>query len=317
MQIHTTQGWLGSELQDGSEWIHELDGAQRAELAAAARELRGRPLESVRADSSALPVLGPVLAGWRRELERGRGFVLVRGVPRDGLDADDLARLYWLMGSHLGQPVAQNAAGEKLCHVRDTGADPRDPATRLYATSAEQDFHTDGADIIGLLCLQPSKSGGLSRIVSSVAVHDEIVRRRPDLAPLLYQDWPFALHGYAAAGLPDHFRHPICRVQDGRLSTFYIGWYIRRAASLPGVTLSAQQLELLELFEAVANQPGRYLDMSFQPGDIQWLKNAAILHKRTAYEDFVEPERKRHLLRLWLSAPDFTDGSELLRGGVR
>jgi hypothetical protein len=56
--------------------------------------------------------------------------------------------------------------------------------------------------------------------------------------------------------------------------------------------------------------------MDFQPGDIQWLKNSVVLHKRTEYVDWPEPERKRHLLRLWLCARDFTCGRDALRGGM-
>ena len=56
--------------------------------------------------------------------------------------------------------------------------------------------------------------------------------------------------------------------------------------------------------------------MDFRPGDMQFLKNAAVLHKRTAYEDWDDPARKRHLLRLWLVDPNFSAGDERLRKGV-
>jgi len=184
-------------------------------------------------------------------------------------------------------------------------------------TLAEQDFHTDGADIIGLLCLRTSKSGGASRIVSSVTVFNEVLRRRPDLAPVLFRD--FYWHYFEPQmPAPVHFVRPICSRKGGGLNTFFIPWYIRRAQELPDVPpMTAEQTAALELLEATANDPSLYLDMEFLPGDIQLLKNSVILHKRTTYEDWEDPARKRHLLRLWLSAPDFDDGDEQLRGGIR
>ena len=197
-----------------------------------------------------------------------------------------------------------------------TGADPSDPSTRLYKTRAEQDFHTDGADIIGLLCLRGSKHGGESRIVSSVTVVNEVFRRDPALVPVLFRD--FYWHYFEPhMPAPVHFTRPICRDQGGRLNTFFIPWYIRRAQELPDVPrMTEEQTAALEALESIANDPALYLDMEFRPGDIQLLKNSVILHKRTEYEDWDEPSRKRHLLRLWLAAPDFDDGDEQLRRGV-
>ena len=318
-QVRAASAWKGSELAQDSAWIYRLEAAERDELRSAVERLasfRGT-LEDIQRDAVELPVLGPTLRRWREELRNGRGFLLVRGVPIEGLDRDTIARLYWLIGLHLGDPVPQNGAGELLCDVRDAGADPRNPDTRLYTTRAEQDFHTDGADIIGLLCLHGSKSGGASRLVSSVTVFNELSARRPDLAPLLFEPWHFSLHGNLPPGFPASFSMPICRWDGAHLSTFFLGWYIRRAQSLPEVPkLTPQRYEVLSLLESIANDPRLYLDMCFESGDMQWLKNSVILHKRTEYEDYPEPERKRHLLRLWLAARDFEDGDDLLRRGL-
>jgi hypothetical protein len=229
---------------------------------------------------------------------------------------EEAALAYWALGLHLGTPVPQNFLGETLVDIRDTGADPSAPSTRLYKTRAEQDFHTDGADIIGLLCLRTSKRGGESRIVSSVTVFNEILRRRPDLAPVLFRD--FHWHYFEPQmEAPVHFSRPICAERGGGLNTFFIPWYIRRAQDLPDVPpLTAEQRATVELLESTANDPALYLDMEFRPGDVQLLKNSVILHKRTAYEDWDEPARKRHLLRLWLAAPHFDDGDEQLRRGI-
>jgi hypothetical protein len=165
-----------------------------------------------------------------------------------------------------------------------------------------------------------TRKGGVSRIASSGAVVRELQRARPELYAALFEDFPWH---YAEAGQSAcWFARPICTVPastpaGARLNTFFIPWYIRRSQELPDAPrLTERQARALAALEATANDPAFHLDMTFEPGDIQWLKNAAILHKRTAYEDHDAPERKRHLLRSWLSAPDFADGDEQLRRGV-
>ena len=280
--------WRGNTLSP-DQWVFELSALEQDDLVAGRAPSR--------------------LSVWREQLRNGLGFVLVRGVPIDRMDPIEA---FTLVGRHLGEAVPQNGAGELLCHLRDTGADPTDPDVRLYTTSAEQDFHTDGADLIGLLCLQTAASGGLSSLASSVTVFNEVSRRRPDLVHLLFEDWHWYLHGASAAAT---FALPICRRDGTHLSTFFLGWWIRRAQGVPGVPdLTPDQATLLALYEGVANEPGLAVEMDFRPGDMQWLKNSVTLHKRTAYVD--DPLKPRHLLRLWLAARDFEDGDELLRGGI-
>ena len=142
--------------------------------------------ELARADFP-LPKLAAAIAGWMEQLDHGRGFLLVRSLPVQRYSEADAALAYWGLGLQMGSPVSQNAAGDLLGHVRDTGADPKNPAVRLYKTRVDLGFHCDGSDVVGLLCLKPAKSGGVSRIVSSIAVYNEILRRRPELAPLLFE----------------------------------------------------------------------------------------------------------------------------------
>ncbi len=312
--------WRGPDLAASDDWIHRLSPEEVADLDAALARARAsrKPREGLTPEDFPLPVLGPALDGWLQQLDRGLGFLLVRGVPVQRYTLEEAALVYWGLGLHLGTPVSQNAAGDRLGHVRDTGADPRDPAVRLYKTRQRLGFHCDGSDVVGLLCLRPARSGGLSRIVSSASVYNEILRRRPDLVPLLYEPFWFDRNDEQAPGEPPAFPLPLCRWQDGRLRFFYIGWYIRgaqRHAEVPRLT--RDQSALLDLIDAIAEDPAFHLDMDFAPGDIQWLKNAAILHARTDYEDFETPEHKRHLLRLWLTArSSFCDGDAFLQQGI-
>ena len=202
--------------------------------------------------------------------------------------------------------------------MRDTGAARADETLRLYKTREQLGFHTDGADIIGLLCLRPTRSGGRSRVASSAAVYNEILRRRPDLVPVLYEPFPFDRNGEERPGEPPFFSIPLVREAKGGIGTFYIGWYIRgsqRHASAP--RLSPAQREVIDLIDAIAEDPAFHLEMEFASGDIQWLKNSVTLHARTEYEDFAEPERKRHRLRLWLTSHRaFADRDAFLNTGI-
>lgn len=304
--------WYGSDLASRDEWIREFTGEEIAELEAAAQAAleTGKPRAALTRDDFPLPRLSIEAHHWLRELADGRGFMLLRGLPVERWGEEISTLAYLGLGLHMGTLASQNAAGDLLGHVRDTGADPNDPTVRLYRTNAAQGFHTDGADVIGLLCLQTAKAGGESRIVSSITVFNEILKARPDLAPLLFEPWHFDRQGEQAEGEDPTFAIPLCYWDGSHLRTFYIGWYIREAQQHSQVPrLTEQQQELLDLVDVTADRCA--LDMEFLPGDIQLLKNASILHGRAAFTDWPEPERRRHLLRLWINAhtelPDDTN----------
>lgn len=315
--LDTPDAWLGPDIQASADWRYAFTASDIAELLAAERGARGKAWRDWTRDDFPLPTLSPKIAGWMGNLDRGRGFVLLKGFPVEAHSEEVCTAIYWGLGLHMGRAVSQNTDGDLLGHVRDVGADPNAYGVRLYKTRAEQDFHTDGADIIGLFCLKTARRGGVSRIVSSPAIFNRLLRERPDLVPVLFEDFPFDTQGQHKPGGRPWFMLPLCRFEDGRLRTFFIPWYIRESQQHPGAPrLTKAQLEAIAFIETAANDPGAYLDMDFEPGDMQFLKNASVLHKRTEYEDFDEPERKRHLLRLWLVEPTFSGGDERLRKGV-
>ena len=257
------------------------------------------------------------MARWVEALSDGRGFVLLRGFPIEELSPEVTELAYIGLGLQLGTPVGQDADASLLGHVRDEGVARTDPSVRIYRTRERQDFHTDGSDIVGLLCLQGAKSGGESRIASSLAVYNEILRRRPDLVDVLYQPMYWDRNDEQSAGEDPFFALPVFNDVAGAPRIFYIGWYVRDAQRHPQVPrLTDPQREALDLIESIANDPEFQLEMDFEPGDIQLLANAKILHSREAYEDHGEPDRRRHLLRLWLTAHAFTSVDEVLRAGI-
>ena len=302
--IPSEAAWRGPDMARSNDWRFVLDDAhlEEIEAALARASATGRPLEELRADDFPLPSLGSAIGDWRSELESGRGFVLVSGLPVDRFTGEEIERLYWCLGLHMGSPGAQNAMGETLGHVVDTGDDAMDPFVRLYRTASKIRYHCDAADVVALLCLQTAKCGGLSRIVSSVSVFNEVMRRRPDLVARLFEAFHLDIRNEDSSGALRHIPIPPCRFADGRLRTFYHSDYFRSALRHDDVgPFSDEEQELLDVYEEIANDPTIYLEMDLARGDIQWVSNHSILHARSQYEDYDEPERKRHLLRLWLS----------------
>ncbi|MDX2170209.1 MAG: TauD/TfdA family dioxygenase [Deltaproteobacteria bacterium] len=296
--------WRGAELRDERLWSETLDRAALAELdqALATARARGATIETLRRDDFPLPQLAPRIAAWRDTLTNGRGFLLLRGLPVERWGEADSSLVYWGLGQHLGRPGAQNPAGELLGHVVDTGEDAANPFVRRYRTAGDIAYHCDLADAVGLLCLRTARRGGASRLVSSVSVYNALLARRPDLVERLYE--PFLLDNRDAerGDQPPYLPVPPCRYADGRLRTFYHSDYFRSVERHPEAPrFTAAERELLDLYEAIANDPALYLDMQLRPGDLQLVSNHTVLHARTAYEDDATPGGKRHLLRLWLS----------------
>jgi hypothetical protein len=311
---------VAADVADPATWTIELTDAQRDDIAAAARAARsaGRTIESLTIDDVPLQTMTTVLDRVVDDLARGRGFVLLRRFPIDVLDDDEIELAYTGVGLHLGTPVSQDAAGTRLGHVRDERIERTGPEVRLYRTRERQDFHTDGADIIGLLCMHAAARGGESKLASSYAVYNEILRRRPDLLDLLYEPMWWDRNGEESPGDDPAFPMPVLHDVDGGMPrVFYIGWYIRdaqRHAMVPRLTHA--QREALDIIETIANDPAFHVEMDFQAGDVQLLNNAKVLHSREAYDDAEDLAERRHLLRLWLSAHDFTSVEGFLRAGV-
>lgn len=296
--------WRGEDLARRDDWSVALTAAQIAELDGLRGDLRARLLTpaTLRLADVVLPTLSPAIAAWRRELLDGRGFLVVRGLPVERWSDDDAGLVFWALGLALGRPGAQNPEGDLLGHVRDTGEDAGNPFVRRYRTAGDIAYHCDLADAVGLLCLRAARAGGASRLVSSVTVYDELARRRPDLVARLFEPMYLDRRNETKDGGPGWVPVFPCRFAGGKLRTFYHSDYFRSVTRHPDVPpFTAQEQELLDVYEAIAAEPALRLDMQFAPGDVQLVSNHVILHARTAYEDAPDPARQRHLLRLWLS----------------
>ena len=296
--------WLGSDLATTDDWVLRLSRSDVAELTAALARVRARGLSmgEVGPEDFALPTLRSKLIDVVRELEHGRGFVVLRGLPVGELSDDDAAMIYWGIGTHMGTCVRQNAAGDLLGHVYDQGLDFAETNVRGYTTRDHLPFHTDGSDAVGLLCLRTAKRGGTSSLASSMHVHNTLLEEAPDVLETFYDVWHFDKRNEGLEpGESPTFTSPVFSEYDGHVSCRYVPGILRSAPEKRGVALTPEQARALDLFDDIVGRPGVALDMELQPGDMQFVSNYSVLHSRTRYEDWPEPERKRHLLRLWLT----------------
>lgn len=301
--------WRGPDMSRRDDWIVRLDEDDVRELEAAltAARQRGLGVPRLAREDFHVPRVARKLDGVREALENGRGFALVRGLPVGRHGKADSALMYWGIGAQLGPGFAQNAQGDVLGHVRDVGADWKtDMRARGYQTRFHLPFHNDSTDVVALLCLNQAKTGGASRIVSSTAIHNEFVLRRPDLWEVMCAPFCVDRRGEESPGQKPWYVTPCFTRFEGRLFVRYNRTFIESAQRFPEVPrLTPLQVEALDLMDALCNDPAFHLDMQFEPGDMQFLCNYTVLHSRGEYEDWPEPERKRHLLRLWLRTPGF------------
>lgn len=316
--------WRGPELATDRSWIWTLDSDELAEIDAALRAVTRRDLrpgEFAREDFP-LDKLAVRLQRLLGELEDGRGFVLLRGLPVERYDIEQLLRIYWGLGVWLGLPMPQRAVlnlsgirDDLIAHITDQGHDINGRNVHGSATRADQIPHVDPADVVALLCVRPAKSGGLSRIASASAIYNELLARHPEYLEVLYRGFRLDLRGEVREGVDVEVTPeptPVYSYFADKLSINFNARMIRTGQEKLGRELDALERAAIDEIITLAGDPAMRLDMDFRPGDIQFLNNYAILHSRTGWEDHDDPKQRRLLLRLWLNVanaraltPDF------------
>lgn len=303
--IESPADWFAVDMEDRREWVINLTSEQIASLQTATRAATaaGITLATVSKDNFRIEGFSELFADVLRRLEDGRGLAVIRGLPALDYTKDELRLMYWGIGKHVGMAVSQSSKGDLLGDVRDFGADTHSSTGRGYMSRQHLGFHTDTSDVVALMVLRPAKAGGLSKICSSLAIRNEIARTRPDLLEVLYQPFFWSWKGQEAPGERPYYEQPIYTEKNGRFSSRYIKTHIFAAhednSELPPLT--PIQLEAMSAIDHRAIDPRFHFSMMFEPGDIQFLNNHVTMHSRTEFEDYEEEDRKRHLLRMWLS----------------
>ncbi|MFG1922110.1 TauD/TfdA family dioxygenase [Cryptosporangium sp. NPDC048952] len=305
-RIDGPAAWRGDDLAARpEEWTYVLSLQERIELEAVGRRFvdDDPDLRTVTAADYPLPVTAAALAAWGRDLDSGRGFALVRGLRVEHYSDALSAAIFFVLGLHLGVPMRQNELGDVLDHIVATSDKTRkdDPTALGSKIRDELRFHSDSSDVVALLCLRTAREGGASALVSGATLYNEVLGRRPDLAPLLLEPFHFDWYKQDHDAPEKTYTSPIVSFVDQTFSIYAGSPMIFSSQDYPEIPrLSEAQVEVLRLLDTIALEPGIALHMDFQPGDIQWLLNYAALHSRTSFVDHPEPGRQRHLLRLWL-----------------
>jgi hypothetical protein len=325
--------WLGRDMAQSPRWVRDLTPVAVDELDTALAAVRHLPWHAVTRENFPLRAFRAILNDVAEELENGCGMVKLRGFPVGRYGTDDLRRIYFGVGCHLGRPVFQNRSGELMRDIRDEGA--ANAGARFGTTLATKQgaflssyartltnqrlrFHTDRTDAVGLLCVRQAKSGGTSQLASSPAIHNAMLERRPDLLEVLFQDVWRSRHGEESPTPDAVYPLPIFGVRDGRFTSHYSLTFIESAQTVAGVPkLTPAQREAIDMLMAVAEELS--FEMALESGDLQLLNSHVTYHGRTPFEDDAASGKSRLLMRLWLSMPNcraLPEGHEVLWGSI-
>lgn len=303
--LETHANWTAADIADASQWTYRLSGAEIAELEEALAVARAHTDEvlDVRKEHFPLPTLSPVLAGIADELINGRGFQRISALPVERVGFEDASWMYWGIGLHLGVPWPQNVKGHLLGDVKDQGKRPDDPTARGNELGGvAQAFHSDGSDLVGLMCLDPGVSGGESLVANAVGAYNRLVESEPELAAELYAGLPYDFRGEQADGQTPFYHVPVFSEHGDRLFVRYIRPYIEASQRHDDAPrLSERQWAAMDAYDAFIYDADNRVEMTFEPGDIQFVNNYHVLHGRKAYVDDAEAGRVRWLKRLWLA----------------
>lgn len=303
----TQSAWYGEVIKnDTQQWVMNLSTAEVAELSAAANSClsQSSDLCNISKGNFKLTKLTAKIDYIRAQLIHGLGFMLIKGIDADRFDVEQLAAMFYGLGAHLGSARMQNDRGHVLGHVKDLHLRSDDPKVRIYQTNERQTFHTDSADVVALLCLNKAKSGGESLLVSAVTVFNEMRESYPQLLACLLDPIATDRRGEIPDKMQPFFSIPVFNWYKDQLSVIYQRQYIDSAQRFAeAFRLTALHIEALDKFDQLCNDPKLHLRMELFPGDMQFVYNHSLLHDRTAFVDYQERDKRRHLLRLWLSIP--------------
>ncbi len=308
-EIPGRANWLAAELVAEHDWYRSLTDEEIAALDAALAHTRGcnptLDLAAMTAADFPIGAFAESIVDLRRRLIDGRGVMAWEGFPVERYEIDELRTIWWGVTLHLGTPVSQSWRGDLIGDVRDLGTGITGRVGRGYTSNVELGFHCDAADVTGLFVLRQGATGGVSRICSAVAVHNEIYRRRPDLLELLYQPFTVSCQNNELPGTQPWYDLPVFgRIGDDLASAYVrtnITWAARNVGSPP---LTDEQVEAVEIVGSVAAEEGMWVERRFPAGTMWFANNHTMFHMRTEFTDFDDPALKRHLLRIWLSLPN-------------
>ncbi len=306
--ITDQRAWTAQTIDEGESWRYTLTPECLVELDEFLSQWhrQSQPITGICVESADFPACAAVLDGALAALERGRGFAIVERLSFERYTRHEAQMVYWVVGQLLGVPFAQDVKGTLLYDVRDTGQDPTKGA-RFSVSNVESSFHMDHCfgdpipDILGLLSLQGAKSGGRSQFLSAYTLHNELLTQYPQEVAALYEPFYFDRRGQFKEGEKPVFEAPVFRWDAKGLHIRYLYYYIQVGQERMGESFSPAQARALEAVEATLGRQDLHVELLLEPGQMLFTSNHWLLHNRTSFEDHPEPEKRRHLVRLWLS----------------
>lgn len=297
-ELTSREGWI---IRVSDEAVREIDGAL------AAVKQRGLPLKKITAGDFPLPSLARDLRRVKELLADGPGIALIRGLPVDRYPRGDIDLMLWGLGAHVGQAVAQSYRGDVIGEVMDMShtGDTR----RAYRSPLSLNLHIDSVDVAALLCIRRAKRGGTSLVTSSFAIHNAILAERPDLIPVLYKGYHCMHSESEDSGESPTTLHriPVFGPVGDRLVCNFHARPMARWLAQDSSANDPKTWEALEVFKEVSERDGLVHKFLLEPGDLQFLNNRSVLHGRTEFEDHDSLDKKRLMLRLWLTMPDWIE----------
>lgn len=305
LRLEVPAAWRGPELFERDDWQYRLTPADILELETATAAVENVRLDDVTRERFVLEHLAERLSEIQDSLEHGSGACVVKGLPVDQFTTEQLKRLFLGLAQYIGTPVSQSAKGERIFSVRNEGFSAADPRVRGPNTNKRLSYHTDRCDVIAFLCIQQAKSGGENFVVSSVTLYNEILGTRPDLLDVLMQPFYYKRHNVDSGNNAAYIQQPIFSIFDGHFAANILRVLIDRAYKTPELPdMSAIQREALDYVDELADDNRFRASFRQEPGDIVFLNNFVTFHRRSEFEDHEDLERRRHLLRIWLSVPN-------------
>ena len=306
-KVSDERTWQASTVDDTAAWYYSLseDCLSSFETIICDARHQSGPITAISRPAALSNGCGECLQPALDALNSGRGFAIIEGVPVEQYEVEEALSMYWLLGQFLGNPMEQNIGGTLLYDVRDTGQNVAQGA-RFSVTNAESSFHNDNSfgellpDLVGLLCLHTAKSGGQSQLVSGYALHNELLENHPNVLETLYQLFCFDRRGQFKVGESSTSQFPIFQWSGDELTLRYLHYYIQVGHERAGKKLTTDQRKALEVVEELLSRADFRVEFNLQPGQMLFTNNRWILHNRTAFEDYSDPERRRHYVRLWL-----------------
>jgi Taurine catabolism dioxygenase TauD, TfdA family len=303
--IDHPSAWKVADFRSPADYSIDLAPAELADIESCVKAVRalGLKLEDIERKHFPLPTMADTIEAIHREIADGRGFVVLRQLSVEAYSKDEIGFIYWGIGTHLGIGQSQSVMGDRLGHVKDFSRE--DPNARAYRNKQELSPHTDLSDLVGLCSLRSARSGGVSRLASALTIHNIIFAERPQYLDRLYRGYTYHRRGEEKPGDPPVTPHlvPIFSNVDGKLSVRYVRSYIEAGMAEVGSPIDDFDREILDFVEETSKRPDVMLEFTLAPGEMYFLNNYTILHARTAFDDYEEEDRRRHLLRLWLEVP--------------